>query len=359
MDNDFFKPVTKNGKDPFVIIMPPPNVTGALHMGHALTAALEDLMIRWNRMLGHPSLLLPGADHAGIATQVVVERELKKQGESRQSLGREKFTDEVWKWVKTYGNRIDEQHKRLGISADWDRRKFTLEEGPSKAVFKTFTNLYEQGLIYKGERIINWCASCQTALSDLEVKYSEEQGSLYHIRYFLEDKSGELIIATTRPETLLGDTAVAVNPEDIRYSKLAGENVILPITGRLLPIITDDSVDLDFGTGALKVTPGHDATDFEIGERHGLEVINIINPNGTLNQNAGVFQDLSIKKAREKVVNQLDQDGLLVNIEPLMHSVGKCERSGDTIEPIVSSQWFVKTEQLAKPAIEAVKTGEI
>ena len=359
MDNDFFKPRSLKGKEPFVIIMPPPNVTGALHMGHALTAALEDLMIRWNRMLGHPSLLLPGADHAGIATQVVVERELKKQGESRQSLGREKFTDEVWKWVKTYGNRIDEQHKRLGISADWDRRKFTLEEGPSKAVFKTFTNLYEQGLIYKGERIINWCASCQTALSDLEVKYSEEQGSLYHIRYFLEDKSGELIIATTRPETLLGDTAVAVNPEDIRYSKLAGENVILPITGRLLPIITDDSVDLDFGTGALKVTPGHDATDFEIGERHGLEVINIINPNGTLNQNAGVFQDLSIKKAREKVVNQLDQDGLLVNIEPLMHSVGKCERSGDTIEPIVSSQWFVKTEQLAKPAIEAVKTGEI
>ena len=219
MDNDFFKPRSLKGKEPFVIIMPPPNVTGALHMGHALTAALEDLMIRWNRMLGHPSLLLPGADHAGIATQVVVERELKKQGESRQSLGREKFTDEVWKWVKTYGNRIDEQHKRLGISADWDRRKFTLEEGPSKAVFKTFTNLYEQGLIYKGERIINWCASCQTALSDLEVKYSEEQGSLYHIRYFLEDKSGELIIATTRPETLLGDTAVAVNLSLIHISE--------------------------------------------------------------------------------------------------------------------------------------------
>tara|TARA_B100000949_G_scaffold233510_1_gene250152 strand:- start:1831 stop:4512 length:2682 start_codon:yes stop_codon:yes gene_type:complete len=359
MDNDFFKPDSLRGKDPFVIIMPPPNVTGALHMGHALTAALEDLMIRWNRMLGHPSLLLPGADHAGIATQVVVERELKKQGESRQSLGREKFTDEIWKWVKTYGNRIDEQHKRLGISADWDRRKFTLEDGPSKAVFKTFFNLYNEGLIYKGERIINWCTSCRTALSDLEVKHAEEQGSLYHIRYLLEDKSEELIIATTRPETLFGDAAVAVNPADNRYSKMAGKNVILPITGRILPVIEDDSVDLDFGTGALKVTPGHDANDFEIGQRHGLEVINIINPNGTLNENGAPFQSLTIKQAREKVVNQLDLDGLLVNIEPHMHSVGKCDRSGDTIEPIVSSQWFVKTEQLAKPAIEAVKTGAI
>ena len=359
MDHDFFKPNELSKKDPFVIIMPPPNVTGALHMGHALTAALEDLMIRWNRMLGHPSLLLPGADHAGIATQVVVERELQKEGESRHSLGRKRFTNEIWKWVKTYGNRIDEQHKRLGVSADWDRRKFTLEDGPSKAVFQTFFNLYNDGLIYKGERIINWCVSCRTALSDLEVKYSEEQGSLYHVRYILEDQSGELIIATTRPETLLGDTAVAVNPTDSRYSKLAGKNAILPITGRLLPVIEDDSVDLDFGTGALKVTPGHDTTDFEIGERHSLEVINIINPDGTLNENSGIFQGLTINQAREKIVNQLKEDGLLVDIKPLVHSVGKCDRSGDTIEPIVSSQWFVKTEQLAKPAIEAVKTGEI
>ena len=358
-DNGFFKPNTSLKKDPFVIIMPPPNVTGALHMGHALTAALQDLMARWHRMLGQPTLLLPGADHAGIATQVVVERELKKEGESRQSLGREQFIHKTWNWVEKYGNRIDEQHKRLGISADWSRRKFTLEDGPSNAVKQTFINLYEDGLIYKGERIINWCTNCLTALSDLEVKYSEEQGSLYHIRYVLEDGLGELVVATTRPETLLGDTAVAINPNDSRYSGMAGKNVILPITGRKLPIIEDESVDLDFGTGALKVTPGHDATDFEIGERHGLEIINIMNPNGTMNENTGTYQGITLKEAREKIINQLQSDGLLIDVESYIHSVGKCDRSGDTIEPIVSTQWFVKTKHLAQPAIEAVKTGSI
>lgn len=359
MDNGFFKPSDSTEKEPFVIIMPPPNVTGALHMGHALTAALEDLMVRWHRMIGHPTLLLPGADHAGIATQVIVEREIEKTGQSRQSLGREQFVKEIWKWVKTYGNRIDEQHKRLGISSDWDRRKFTLEDGPSKAVIQTFFNLYSDGLIYKGERIINWCTKCLTALSDLEVKYSEESGYLYHIRYLLEDGSGELIVATTRPETLLGDTAVAINPTDNRYVGLAGKNVLLPITGRKLPIIADDSVDLEFGTGALKVTPGHDATDFEIGERHGLEIINIINPNGTMNENAGPYQGLTLMQARQKLIDQLETDNLLVRMEPHMHSVGKCDRSGDTIEPLVSKQWFVKTKPLAQAAIEAVKNDQI
>jgi valyl-tRNA synthetase len=358
-DGGFFAPDTNSDKPPFVIVMPPPNVTGALHMGHALTTALEDLMTRWHRMLGEPTLFLPGADHAGIATQVVVERELKKEGTTRHDLGREEFLKRVWDWVDRYGSRIDEQNKRLGASCDWSRRAFTLDSGPSRAVRQTFLDLYEKGLIYRGERIINWCPSCATALSELEVKYSDEDGALYHIRYVLEDGSGEMVIATTRPETLLGDTAVAVNPDDERYSAFIGKTVSLPILGRSIPVVGDEAVETEFGTGALKVTPSHDPTDFEIGERHGLESINIMNLDGSLNEHAGPFAGQDRFVARKAVVERLEQDGLLIEVEPYRHSVGHCDRSGDVVEPLVSRQWFVKTDELAAPALNAVRTGDI
>ena len=358
-DRGLFAPTGDPDKPPFVIVMPPPNVTGALHMGHALTMALEDLMTRWHRMLGEPSLYLPGADHAGIATQVVVERELAKQGIDRHDLGREEFLRRVWEWVDRYGSRIDEQLKRLGISCDWDRRSFTLDPGPSRAVRQTFLDLYTQGLIYRGERIINWCPQCATALSELEVRYADEEAALYHVRYQLADGSGHVVIATTRPETLLGDTAVAVNPGDERYGALIGKAAVLPILGRLIPVIGDESVETGFGTGALKVTPGHDPTDFEIGERHGLDVINIMNLDGSLNESAGPFQGLDRFDARAKLVDRLAEDGLLVEVEPYSHSVGHCDRSGDVVEPLVSRQWFVKMDPLAAPAIEAVRSGQI
>ena len=358
-DGGFFAPDTSSDKPPFVIVMPPPNVTGALHMGHALTTALEDLMTRWHRMQGEPTLFLPGADHAGIATQVVVERELKKEGTTRHDLGREEFLKRVWDWVDRYGSRINVQLERLGASCDWSRRGFTMDAGPSRAVRQTFFDLYQKGLIYRGERIINWCPSCSTALSELEVKYSDEDGALYHIRYVLEDGSGELVIATTRPETLLGDTAVAVNPEDERYSTFIGKTVSLPILGRGIPVIGDEAVETEFGTGALKVTPSHDPTDFEIGERHGLESINIMNLDGSLNEHAGPFAGQDRFAAREAVVEQLREDGLLIEVDPYRHSVGHCDRSGDVVEPLVSRQWFVKTDDLAAPAIKAVRDGDI
>ena len=358
-DGGFFAPSPDSDKPPFVIVMPPPNVTGALHMGHALTTALEDLMTRWHRMLGEPTLFLPGADHAGIATQVVVERELKKEGTTRHELGREAFLERVWEWVERYGSRIDEQNKRLGASCDWSRRTFTLDPGPSRAVRQTFVNLHERGLLYRGERIINWCPSCATALSELEVKYAEEDAALYHIRYVLEDGSGELVIATTRPETLLGDTAVAVNPDDERYSAHIGKTAVLPILGRKIPVVGDAAVETEFGTGALKVTPGHDATDFEIGERHGLDTVNIMNLDGSLNENAGPFAGQDRFDARKNVVERLREDGLLVEIEPYHHSVGHCDRSGDVVEPLVSRQWFVRAGVLAEPAMKAVRDGDI
>ncbi len=358
-DGGFFAPDTGSDKTPFVIVMPPPNVTGALHMGHALTTALEDLMTRWHRMLGDPTLFLPGADHAGIATQVVVERELAKEGTTRHDLGREKFLEKVWDWVDRYGDRINVQLERLGASCDWSRRAFTLDFGPSRAVRQTFLNLYEQGLLYRGERIINWCPSCATALSELEVKYSEEDGALYHIRYLLEDGSGGLVIATTRPETLLGDTAVALNPDDPRFSAFIGKTAVLPILGRKIPVIGDEAVETEFGTGALKVTPGHDPTDFEIGARHGLETINIMNLDGSLNENAGPFAGQDRFAARKAVIERLELEGLMVEIEPYRHSVGHCDRSGDVVEPLVSLQWFVKAATLAEPAMEAVREGAI
>ncbi|MDA0769882.1 MAG: valine--tRNA ligase, partial [Chloroflexi bacterium] len=343
---------------PFTVIMPPPNVTGELHMGHALTTALEDLMVRWHRMQGEPTLFLPGSDHAGIATQVVVERTLAADGMTRHDLGREKFVERVWQWVDQYGNRIYEQLRRLGASCDWSRTAFTLNEGPSKAVRTTFVNLYKKGLIYRGERITNWCPRCRTALSDLEVKYQEENASLYHIRYELEDGSDSLVVATTRPETLLGDTAVAVNPEDDRYKKYIGKNVILPVLKRAIPVVGDEAVELEFGTGALKVTPGHDAADFEIGQRHSLPIINLMELDGTLNADAGPYRGQTMAEARKNIIEELERDGLLVEVEPYHHSVGHCDRSDDVVEPIVTLQWYVSMAPLAKPARDAVANGD-
>ena len=358
-DNGYFTPDIDHSKKPFTIIMPPPNVTGELHMGHALTIALEDLMIRWHRMMGEPALYLPGTDHAGIATQVVVERQIASDGLSRHDLGRDKFVERVWSWVDDYGDRIYRQTERLGASCDWTRRAFTLDEGPAKAVRTTFVNLYKKGLIYKGNRITNWCPRCQTALSDLEVKYQDESAHLYHVRYGLEDGSGYVVIATTRPETMLGDTAVAVNPGDERYSSLIGKSAVLPLVNRSLPIIGDDSVEIEFGTGALKVTPGHDPVDFEIGQRHGLDTLNILNLDGALNENAGLYQGQSVSDARVSVVSGLEADGVLEKVEDFHHAVGHCDRCDEVVEPIVSDQWYVKMEPLAKPAREAVADGRI
>ena len=358
-DNGYFMPVIDRSKEPFTIIMPPPNVTGELHMGHALTIALEDLMIRWHRMLGEPTLYLPGTDHAGIATQVVVERQIASDGLSRHDLGRDRFIERIWSWVDDYGDRIYRQTERLGASCDWSRRAFTLDEGPARAVRTTFVNLYKKGLIYKGNRITNWCPRCHTALSDLEVKYQDESAHLYHIMYGLEGGSGHVVIATTRPETMLGDTAVAVNPEDERYSGLIGKNAVLPIVGRPLPIIGDESVEIEFGTGALKVTPGHDPVDFEIGQRHALDTVNILNLDGSLNENGGDYQDQSIADARDNVVRQLEEDGVLDKVEDFHHAVGHCDRCDKIVEPIVSDQWYVKMAPLAKPARDAVADGRI
>ena len=359
MDGGFFTPTVDRSRSPFVIIAPPPNVTGELHMGHALTAALEDLMVRWHRMKGEPTLFLPGTDHAGIATQVVVERMLASDGISRHDLGRERFVERVWEWVDRYGNTIYEQLKRLGASCDWTRSSFTLDEGPSRAVRTTFVNLYKKGLIYRGERITNWCPRCSTALSDLEVKHQEEDGRLYFVRYLAEGGGDGVTVATTRPETLLGDTGVAVNPEDERYADMVGKAVILPVLGRTIPVVADEVVDPEFGTGALKVTPGHDPADFDIGQRHGLPIVNVMNLDGTMNDNAGPYEGQDRFECRERIVEQLESEGLLERIEPNHHSVGHCDRCDEVVEPIVSAQWYVKMEPLARPAREAVADGRI
>ena len=355
----YFTPKIDKGKQPFTLIMPPPNVTGELHMGHALTIALEDMMVRWHRMRGEPTLYLPGSDHAGIATQVVVERMLSADGITRHDLGRERFVERVWEWVEQYGSRIYEQIKRIGASCDWSRTAFTLDEAPSRAVRTTFVNLHKKGLIYRGERITNWCPRCHTALSDLEVKYGEESGNLYHIRYPLEEGDGDaLTVATTRPETLLGDTAVAVNPQDERHSAYIGKRVRLPVLGRMLPVIGDEAVELEFGTGALKVTPGHDPTDFEIGQRHGLPVVSVMNLDGTLNAEAGPYEGQGVAEARGNVVEQLRAEGLLADVVPYNHSVGHCDRCDDIVEPVVTKQWYVRMEPLARPARDAVANGD-
>ena len=341
VDKGYFTPSIDPEKRPFVVVMPPPNVTGELHLGHALTASVEDVLCRWHRMLGEPTLWLPGKDHAGIATQWVVEQQLAREGTSRQELGREKFLERVWEWVRQYGNTIDEQHKRLGTSCDWSRLRFTLDPVPSKAVRTTFVNLYRKGLVYRGERIINWCPRCSTALSDLEVEHEEIEGGLYHIRYPLAGGDGHITVATTRPETMLGDTGVAVHPDDSRYRSLIGRRVVLPIIGREMPIVADHAIDPEFGTGALKVTPGHDPTDFDIGQRHDLPVITVIDPDGNMAAQAGPYAGQERFQCREDVVKQLEREGLLEKAESYRHSVGHCQRCKSVVEPLISVQWFM------------------
>jgi valyl-tRNA synthetase len=356
----FFKPSEDGSRAPFVIIMPPPNVTGALHMGHALTASIEDALIRWHRMLGDAALWLPGRDHAGIAGQWVVEKQLAQQGITRHDLGRERFLDHVWDWMHTYGSIIRDQHKRLGASADWDRECFTMDPGPSRAVRTAFVRLYEKGLIYRGKRITNWCPRCQTALSDLEVEHQDEPGILAHVRYPVVGEDGQHVtIATTRPETILADTAVAVNPSDGRYASLAGKTVRVPLANREVAVIADEAVDPAFGTGALKITPGHDLVDFEVGHRHGLDTVLVIAMDGTMNENAGAYAGMPADEARERALTDLQSQGLLVKVEPYTHSVGHCQRCGTVVEPLVSDQWYVRIKPLAEPAMRVVRDSQI
>ena len=358
-NNGYFSPVIDKDKQPFVLIMPPPNVTGELHMGHALTLALEDMMVRWHRMKGDPTLFLPGTDHAGIATQVVVERLLATEGLTRHDIGREEFEKRIWKWVDQYGQRIYEQIRHLGVSCDWSRKAFTLDEGPRKAVRKTFVDLYKKDLIYQGERITNWCPRCTTVLSELEVKYKEVSGSLVEIDYPFFEESGHLTIATTRPETMLGDAAVAVNPNDKRFSSFIGKKILLPLTERVIPVIGDESVDIEFGTGALKVTPAHDPVDFEIGQRHHLPFIEVIDKNVQMTGEIGKFAGLNRDECRRLVLEDLEKFGLLRDIKQFEHAVGHCDRCDEIIEPLISQQWYVSMEPLAAPAREAVRNGSI
>lgn len=354
-----FKAQDRSTKPPFCIILPPPNVTGFLHMGHAMDHTIQDLIIRWKRMSGFNTLWLPGTDHAGIATQTVVEKELKKQGQTRHSLGREKFVEKVWEWKHQYGDRIYTQMRRLGDSCDWDRAVFTLDEGVSKAVRKVFVNLHKKGWIYRGQRLVNWSAPLESAISDLEVEHKQTKGSLWHISYAVEGSSETLVVATTRPETLLGDTAVCVHPEDERYKHLIGKAVILPLLERRIPVIADTYVDKDFGSGVVKITPAHDFNDFKIGQTHKLEFINLLNRNGTLNENAGPYQGLKVAEARKKVLEDLKAQNLLVKEEPHTLSVGHCSRTDAVVEPFLSEQWFVKTEFLAVPAKRVVESGTL
>ena len=359
-EKNLFSPDMDDDKDPFTVIMPPPNVTGTLHYGHALTTAIEDALIRWNRMKGKSTLWLPGSDHAGIATQVVVEKMLMEtQGLSRHEIGREKFLEHVWEWVDKYGGIIDEQFNSLGASCDWSRKSFTLDDGPSLAVRTTFVNLYNKGRIYRGEKIINWCPRCLTSLSDLEVKHSEEKGDLYYIKYNVIGSNETLTVATTRPETLFGDTAVAVNPFDERYSHLLKSKIVIPLINKEVSIIADEAVELGFGTGALKVTPAHDINDFEIGIRHELDTVNIMNPDGTLNEFSGKYEGKDRMVVREEATFELKTLNLLEKIEPIIHSIGRCDRCDTIVEPLVSKQWFLEMKPLAEPAIQAVNNGDI
>jgi valyl-tRNA synthetase len=360
LENGYFTPKIDTKKEPFVIIMPPPNVTGELHLGHALESALQDIMTRWHRMKGEPALWLPGVDHAAIAAQVVVERQLAKEGLDRHKLGREKFMERMHQWVKECRHIITEQRMKLGASCDWTRERYTMDEVSTRAVRTAFVRLYEKGLIYRGERIINWCPRCGTALSDLEVSHQDLTGHLWYVRYpLVEDKEKYIAVATTRPETILGDTAVAVNPKDKRFKAMVGKKVILPAVNREIPIIADEAVDPEFGTGAVKITPAHDPVDFEVAQRHGLPLINILNPEAAMNENAGPYQGLDRFACREAIVADLDKAGLLEKVADYAHAVGHCQRCHTLVEPIASRQWFVKMAPLAKPAIEAVKDGRI
>ena len=360
MDNDCFKATPDPDKKPFSIVMPPPNVTGQLHMGHAMDATLQDILTRFKRMQGYEALWLPGTDHAGIATQIKVEEELRtKEGLTRYDLGREKFLQRVWEWKEKYGNRIVEQQKKMGASCDWSRSRFTMDEGCSKAVRETFCELYDKGLIYKGSRIINWCPHCLTALSDAEVEYTDKPGNLWYIRYPLADGSGDIVVATTRPETMMGDTGVAVNPEDEKFKHLIGKTCILPIMNREIPIVGDEYCEIGFGTGAVKMTPAHDPNDFEVGLRHNLEVIRVIADDGTINENGGKYNGMDRYECRKAIVKDLEEQGYLIKTEPYSHNVGTCYRCHNDVEPLISAQWFVKMEPLAKEAIRVVNDGTI
>ena len=360
MDHDCFKATPDPDKKPFSIVMPPPNVTGQLHMGHAMDATLQDILTRFKRMQGYEALWLPGTDHAGIATQIKVEEELRtKEGLTRYDLGREKFLQRVWEWKEKYGNRIVEQQKKMGASCDWSRSRFTMDEGCSRAVRETFCELYDKGLIYKGSRIINWCPHCLTALSDAEVEYVDKPGHLWYIRYPLADGSGDIVVATTRPETMMGDTGVAVNPEDEKFKHLIGKKCILPIMNREIPIVGDEYCEIGFGTGAVKMTPAHDPNDFEVGLRHNLEVIRVIADDGTINENGGPYHGMDRYECRNAIVKDLEEQGYLVKTEPYSHNVGTCYRCHNDVEPLISAQWFVKMEPLAKEAIRVVQDGTI
>lgn len=360
MSENYFKAEIDHDKEPYTIVLPPPNITGQLHMGHALDQTLQDILIRWKRMQGYSALWLPGTDHASIATEVkVVEKIYKEEGKTKEEIGREEFLNRAWDWKKEYGNRITEQMKKLGSSCDWERERFTMDEGCNKAVTEVFIKLYEKGYIYRGNRLINWCPDCKTSLSDAEVEHEEKQGFFWHVKYPVKDSDEYIEIATTRPETMLGDTAVAVHPEDERYKHLVGKTLILPIVNREIPVITDEYVEMEFGTGAVKITPAHDPNDFEVGLRHDLEQINVMNEDATMNENAGKYEGMDRYQCRKELVKDLEAEGYLVKIKEHDHNVGACYRCNTVVEPILSEQWFVKMEELAKPAIEAAENKDV
>ena len=356
--NGYFHAEPDKSKTPYTIVMPPPNITGQLHMGHALDNTLQDILARFRRMQGYCTLWLPGTDHASIATEAKIVAAMAEEGITKEEIGREAFLERAWQWKKVYGGRITEQLRKMGSSCDWQRERFTMDEGCSKAVKEVFVNLYEKGLIYRGERIINWCPHCRTSISDAEVEYTEQEGFFWHLRYPLTDGSGEILLATTRPETLLGDTAVAVHPDDARYKQFVGKTVTLPLVGREIPIVADSYVDPEFGTGVVKITPAHDPNDFEVGLRHKLPIINVLDESAVVNENGGKYRGLDRYEARKQIVADLEKEGFLVKVEPHAHNVGECYRCHTTVEPRVSKQWFVKMEPLARPAVEAVKNGE-
>ncbi|MBQ3969362.1 MAG: class I tRNA ligase family protein, partial [Clostridia bacterium] len=358
MKNGYFHAEIDKDKKPYTIVMPPPNITGQLHMGHALDNTLQDILIRFKRMQGFSALWLPGTDHASIATEAKIVEAMRKEGITKEDIGREKFLERAWAWKAEYGGRIVKQLRKIGSSADWERERFTMDEGCNKAVKEVFVRLYEKGLIYRGERIINWCPKCLTSISDAEVEYEEQAGHFWHLRYPLKDGSGYINLATTRPETLLGDTAVAVNPNDERYKDLVGKTLILPIVHREIPIIADDYVEMDFGTGVVKITPAHDPNDFEVGLRHNLEIINVMTDDAKITEDYPKYAGMDRYEARKAIVEDLKAEGALVKIEDYSHNVGTCYRCSTTVEPRVSKQWFVKMKPLAGPAIEAVKKGE-
>jgi len=359
-DNGYFTPSDKNkGKESYTIVIPPPNITGQLHMGHALDNTLQDILIRYKRMCGFDTLWLPGTDHASIATEAKIVEAMRKEGISKDDIGREGFLERAWAWNDKYGNRIIEQLKRMGTSCDWTRQRFTMDEGCSKAVKEVFVHLYDKGLIYRGKRIINWCPHCLTSISDAEVEYEEQAGHFWHLRYPLKDGSGYVELATTRPETMLGDTAVAVNPNDERYKDIIGKTLVLPLVGREIPVVADDYVEMDFGTGVVKITPAHDPNDFEVGKRHDLPIINVMTDDAKITEDYPAYAGMDRFEARKAIVKDLEAGGFLVRVENHAHNVGTCYRCGTTIEPRASLQWFVAMEELAKPAIKAVREGDI